>query len=150
MSYEIRIRLIVENPNPGELSFARVERSLGLGTPARKWKVGDRLDERSDRIRRNDGMLYRFFEGSNCDPVEEASRLINVLESSGDAARRVLRENTGELSIVVRIYTGGDDTPMDVPPFHIPSELIGRLHNFALALDVDLYVFATDHGRTFK
>ena len=87
-------------------------------------------------------MLYRFFEGLNCDPIQETSRLIDLLEAGGDAARNALRENASELSIVVRIYSEGDDTPMDVPPFHIPSELINRLNNFRLDVDVDLYVFA--------
>ncbi len=86
-------------------------------------------------------MLYRFFEGWNCDPIQETSRLIDVLEAGGDAARGILRENASELSFVVRIQTGCDDVPMDVPPFHIPSDLIGKLHDFQLDLDIDLYAF---------
>lgn len=141
MSYEIRVRLIIESSNLGELSLARVEQCLGLGSPAKKWKIGDRLDERSQRIRKTDGMLYRFFQGLNCDPIQEISRLIEALEAGGPPVRRVLRENSSELSIVIRFHTVGVDEPMVVPPFHIPSELIGKLYNFRLKLDVDFYVF---------
>lgn len=149
MPYEIRIRLIIENPKPELLDFDTVERSLRLGAPSKKWRMGDRLDTRSNRLRKNDGMLYRLFEGSNCDPVLEASRLIDRLEAGGQAARLILRENPSELSIVARVYSGGDDAPMDTPPFHFPRNLIEKLHSFQLDLDLDLYVFSDDSkGRT--
>jgi hypothetical protein len=144
MPYEIRIRLIIENPTPGFLEFDQVERSLGLGPPARTWKAGDFLDVRSDRRRKNDGMLYQFFEGSNSDPVQEASRLIDKLEAGGDAAHLILRENACELSIVLRLLSGGDNSPMDTPPFHLPRSIIEKLHRFQLNLDIDLYVFCSE------
>jgi hypothetical protein len=142
MPYEIRIRLIIKNATPGLLDFDRVEDALRLQSPTKKWRIGDRLDTRSGRRRKSDGISFSVFEGSNCDPIREVTRLVDQLEAGGDAARLILRDSDSELSIVSRLYYGGEDAPMEVPPFHLPHELISKLDRFRLALDLDLYLFS--------
>lgn len=141
MAFEIRIRLIIENENPGVLDFVQVERSLEIGAPDRTWRNGDRLASRSLRVRTNDGMLFNVFAGRDCDPVEEAGLFLRRLEAAGDAASSILRQHSGELSIVSRIYSQGDDEPMDHLGFHMTRAFIEKLHYFRLEFDLDQYVF---------
>jgi hypothetical protein len=141
VAFEIRIRLIIENENTGVLDFLQVERSLEIGAPDRTWRKGDRLALRSQRVRANDGMLFNVFTGRDCDPTEEAWRFLRRLEATGEAGRSILRQHSGELSIVSRIYSQGDDEPMDHLGFHMTRAFIEKLHYFQLEFDLDQYVF---------
>ncbi len=142
MSYEIKVGLIIENPVSGILDFRQAKHALGIDSPMRTWRLGDRLDTRSKRVRASDGLWYGFFEGRDCDPIEQASRLLDELEARGDAARSVLRNNSTELAITVRLY--GHDTP----PFNLTPQFIDRLQSFGLQLDLDLYVFCDDTDKS--
>jgi hypothetical protein len=148
VAFEIRIRLIIENENPGLLDFVQVEHALGLGSPDSTRRIGDRFGHRSQRTRKNDGIAYDFFRGCACNPIEEASRLLQRLEAAGDAARSILRQHSAELSIVSRIYCQGEDEPMDHLGFHVTRAFIETLHDFQLELDVDQYVFARESKST--
>lgn len=144
MAFEIRIRLIIENENPGLLDFVHVEHALGLGTPERTWRIGDRFGHRSQRTRKNDGIAYDFFKGRDCDPIEEASRLLQRLEAAGDAARLALRQHSAELSLVTRIYYQEDDEPMDHLGFHMTRAFIEKLHDFQIEFDLDQYALPSE------
>ena len=84
---------------------------------------------------------YLTFAGRDCDPVEEAGLFLRRLEAAGDAASSILRQHSGELSIVSRIYSQGDDEPMDHLGFHMTRAFIEKLHYFRLEFDLDQYVF---------
>jgi hypothetical protein len=144
VAFEIRIRLIIENASPGLLDFVQVEHALGLGAPKTTWRIGDRFGHRSQRTRKNDGILYEIFRGCDCDPIEEASRLLQRLEAAGDAACSILRQHSAELSIVSRIHCQGEDEPMDHLGFRVTRAFIEKLHRFQLELDVDQYVFSRE------
>ena len=89
-------------------------------------------------------MLYDYFSGADCSPIEVAERLLTSLEAGGDATESLLRHNSSELSIVIRLYYAGEDEPMWTPPFHLKPQFIARLHRFGLHLDLDLYMFSAD------
>jgi len=148
VAFEIRIRLIIESESPGLLDFVQVEHTLGLGAPESTWRIGDRFGHGSQRMRKNDGIAYDFFRGRDCDPIEEASRLLQRLEDAGDAAYSILRQHSAELSIVSRIYYQGEDEPMDHLGFHVTRTFIEKLHRFQLELDVDQYVFSRESEST--
>jgi hypothetical protein len=132
----------MENDIPGVLDFSQIECALGIGVPESTWRIGDRFGYRSQRTRKNDGISFDFFRGRDCDPIEEAGRLLKRLEAAGDAACSILRQHSAELSIVCRIYFQGEDEPMDHLGFHLTRAFIESLRRFQLEPDIDQYVFS--------
>ncbi len=141
MTYEVRLRLIVWNARAGVMSAGDVMQALALEAPSRAWLYGERLDNRSKRTHKNDGIMYRISRTFNSDPVVEVERLLDHLDAQSEDARSILLENRGEVSLAIRIYHSYDeDEPMVTPPLHLSREQIERLNHYGLDLDVDLYV----------
>jgi hypothetical protein len=138
MSYEVRIGFVIESAVPRKLDFQKIEQALGLGDSSLRWRIGDRLDTRSSRLRKTDGIAYQLFSGLDCDPVAEASRLLARIQGRGQQAIAVLNDNAVELSVTIRL--NGSDTP----PLNLDPDFTGVLNKLNIALDVDLYVFPSD------
>lgn len=148
MTYEIRVRLILWNAQSDEMDPCELRDNLGLDAPSRTWLKGDRLDQRTARTHKDNGLLYLISRTFDGDPVQEIDKLIARLDVRGESARQAILKNRSEVSLVIRIYLSGEEEePMVTPSFHMPRETIAKLHSYGLDLDFDLYVLDKDANR---